>query len=88
MHQSHSFVTLSCVLSFAQDVADCVAATDATLQLSPPVVDATRVAVIGGSHGGFLTGHLIGQHVRPAGRKHILSSTNVGRKVREYIQAR
>ncbi len=42
-----------------QDVADCVAALDAALALRPAL---KKVAVTGGSHGGFLTLHLLGQH--------------------------
>eukprot|EP00638_Chattonella_subsalsa_P003190 CAMPEP_0117761534 /NCGR_PEP_ID=MMETSP0947-20121206/17345_1 /TAXON_ID=44440 /ORGANISM="Chattonella subsalsa, Strain CCMP2191" /LENGTH=818 /DNA_ID=CAMNT_0005582559 /DNA_START=174 /DNA_END=2630 /DNA_ORIENTATION=- len=45
-----------------QDVADVLAATKAAMELSPPVVNPERVAVVGGSHGGFLAGHMIGQH--------------------------
>mmetsp|Transcript_40684 Transcript_40684/g.82092 ORF Transcript_40684/g.82092 Transcript_40684/m.82092 type:complete len:924 (-) Transcript_40684:150-2921(-) len=52
-----------------QDVADVVLATQTALALtdekSKPalkLLDSTRVAVVGGSHGGFLAGHLIGQH--------------------------
>ncbi|KAK9901675.1 hypothetical protein WJX75_007946 [Coccomyxa subellipsoidea] len=41
------------------DVADCMAALDAAI--SEGLVDEGRVAVIGGSHGGFLTGNLVGQ---------------------------
>lgn len=43
-----------------QDVSDCMDALHAAIDAG--YVDADRVAVIGGSHGGFLTGHLLGQH--------------------------
>ncbi|CAI5968411.1 unnamed protein product [Closterium sp. NIES-64] len=42
-----------------QDVADVLEAIDRVVELG--YVDAARMAVIGGSHGGFLAGHLIGQ---------------------------
>ncbi|KAL6764745.1 acylaminoacyl-peptidase [Haematococcus lacustris] len=42
------------------DVADCMAALEAAV--SAGLSDPGRVAVVGGSHGGFLAGHLIGQH--------------------------
>lgn len=51
-----------------QDVADVVLATHTALALTTsssekrPLFDASRVAVVGGSHGGFLAAHLIGQH--------------------------
>lgn len=42
-----------------QDVKDMLDALDKCIELG--CVDASRVAVMGGSHGGFLTGHLLGQ---------------------------
>ncbi|GJP44976.1 hypothetical protein CLOM_g4369 [Closterium sp. NIES-68] len=42
-----------------QDVSDVLEAIDRVVELG--YVDASRMAVIGGSHGGFLAGHLIGQ---------------------------
>jgi acylaminoacyl-peptidase len=44
------------------DVQDCHDATEAVLKKFPAVVDKEKVGVVGGSHGGFLAGHLIGQH--------------------------
>eukprot|EP00930_Biecheleria_cincta_P031241 TRINITY_DN21699_c0_g2_i1.p1 TRINITY_DN21699_c0_g2~~TRINITY_DN21699_c0_g2_i1.p1 ORF type:complete len:745 (+),score=74.49 TRINITY_DN21699_c0_g2_i1:72-2306(+) len=43
-----------------QDVQDCVASVNAALQSG--AFDRNRVGVVGGSHGGFLAAHLIGQH--------------------------
>lgn len=45
-----------------QDVADVLAATKMALALEPEALDATRVGVVGGSHGGFLGAHLTAQH--------------------------
>ncbi|KAK9862725.1 hypothetical protein WJX84_011555 [Apatococcus fuscideae] len=42
------------------DVEDCIAALDHVI--AEGVVDRDRVAVSGGSHGGFLTGNLLGRH--------------------------
>eukprot|EP00899_Mesostigma_viride_P022535 jgi/Mesvir1/3466/Mv11959-RA.1 len=42
-----------------QDVHDCLDALEAVTKLG--IVDTRRVAVIGGSHGGFLASHLVGQ---------------------------
>ena len=44
------------------DVQDMVQATQEALQAYPELLDDSRLAVVGGSHGGFLTAHLIGQH--------------------------
>lgn len=44
------------------DVADVVAAVEDALRLYPDAIDKARLAVVGGSHGGFLAAHLIGQH--------------------------
>jgi acylaminoacyl-peptidase len=45
-----------------QDVQDVVDITQHALNLHRDSLDANRVGVCGGSHGGFLAGHLIGQH--------------------------
>eukprot|EP00873_Tetraselmis_striata_P005737 jgi/Tetstr1/426001/TSEL_016349.t1 len=42
------------------DVADCMDALDEAVSME--YADPNQVAVCGGSHGGFLTGHLVGQH--------------------------
>ena len=36
--------------------------TKKALELFPDVIDPEKLGVFGGSHGGFLTGHLIGHH--------------------------
>ncbi|KAF8722822.1 hypothetical protein HU200_021950 [Digitaria exilis] len=43
----------------SQDVQDCLTAIDYVI--SEKLIDASKVAVVGISHGGFLTTHLIGQ---------------------------
>ncbi|OVA05354.1 Peptidase S9 [Macleaya cordata] len=43
----------------SQDVNDVLAALDHVIEMG--LVDPSKVAVLGGSHGGFLTTHLIGQ---------------------------
>ncbi|KAL5224477.1 hypothetical protein ABZP36_011116 [Zizania latifolia] len=43
----------------SQDVQDCLAALDYVIKEG--LIDASKVAVVGISHGGFLTTHLIGQ---------------------------
>ncbi|KAJ4750643.1 Acylamino-acid-releasing enzyme [Rhynchospora pubera] len=43
----------------SQDVNDVLAALDYVIEKG--LIDANKVAVVGGSHGGFLTTHLIGQ---------------------------
>lgn len=43
----------------SQDVQDCFTALDYTIK--EELIDASKVAVVGISHGGFLTTHLIGQ---------------------------
>ena len=42
------------------DIGDCMAAL--AEEVDSGRVDGNRVAAVGGSHGGFLTGHAIGQH--------------------------
>jgi acylaminoacyl-peptidase len=45
-----------------QDVKDVVYLTEHVLERYNDSIDCARVGVCGGSHGGFLGGHLIGQH--------------------------
>jgi len=45
-----------------RDVEDCVAATRLALEKFSSILDPDRVAVCGGSHGGFLSGHLAIQY--------------------------
>lgn len=46
-------------LYFEQDVNDVLAAIDYVIDMG--LADPSKIAVTGGSHGGFLTTHLIGQ---------------------------
>ena len=45
-----------------QDVDDCMLALSVCLQQKADMLNTARVGVMGGSHGGFLTCHLIGQY--------------------------
>jgi dipeptidyl aminopeptidase/acylaminoacyl peptidase len=47
------------VKTYKQDVNDVLTALD--LVIKRGLIDPSKVAVVGGSHGGFLTTHLIGQ---------------------------
>jgi acylaminoacyl-peptidase len=44
------------------DVEDVMAATNHVLETMTDTLDASRVGICGGSHGGFLTGHCTGQY--------------------------
>eukprot|EP00592_Proboscia_alata_P026986 CAMPEP_0194445240 /NCGR_PEP_ID=MMETSP0176-20130528/127743_1 /TAXON_ID=216777 /ORGANISM="Proboscia alata, Strain PI-D3" /LENGTH=986 /DNA_ID=CAMNT_0039271763 /DNA_START=29 /DNA_END=2989 /DNA_ORIENTATION=+ len=58
----HDFLTSLAGNIGVTDVADVVAATNNVLSRTKALVDGTRVGICGGSHGGFLACHLIGQH--------------------------
>ncbi|GJQ11064.1 hypothetical protein GpartN1_g2855.t1 [Galdieria partita] len=45
-----------------QDVEECVVATEWARQVVPSLSKETRVAALGGSHGGFLSAHLTSQY--------------------------
>lgn len=44
---------------YVQDVNDVLAAIDHVIDMG--LADPSKITVLGGSHGGFLTTHLIGQ---------------------------
>jgi acylaminoacyl-peptidase len=46
----------------SQDVSDMHTATLAALEVNDVRLDTQRICVAGGSHGGFLTAHLLGQY--------------------------
>lgn len=58
MHHPESLLSVLTVL-LRQDVADCLSILDAAV--SAGLVDGARASYVGGSHGGFLGGHLAGQ---------------------------
>jgi len=59
-HYSDSFLKSLPGKIGRQDVHDCIAAVDNAMDMLS-IEAGTKVGVLGGSHGGFLTGHLIGQ---------------------------
>jgi acylaminoacyl-peptidase len=56
----------------AQDVSDVIDATQLVLSIEPRVVDEKRVGIVGGSHGGFLAAHMIGQYPGKVGAAWVL----------------
>lgn len=62
-----SVISLPCDLQFflillasmTQDVKDVLSAVDHAIEMG--LADPSRITLLGGSHGGFLTTHLIGQ---------------------------
>ncbi len=45
----------------SQDIGDIVQLTNRVLTTYKGIIDSSRVGIVGGSHGGFLSGHAIGQ---------------------------
>lgn len=54
-----SLITCYLLNTHEQDVNDVLMALDFVTKRG--LIDASKVAIVGGSHGGFLTTHLIGQ---------------------------
>ena len=50
---------LNLLASLVQDVNDVLSAVDHAIEMG--LADPSRITVLGGSHGGFLATHLIGQ---------------------------
>lgn len=57
--QNLSWIMYPSVQTYKQDVNDVLTALDLVIRRG--LIDPSKVAVVGGSHGGFLTTHLIGQ---------------------------
>lgn len=53
------FVLCLSIPDYVQDVGDVLTAIDYIIDMK--LADPSKITVLGGSHGGFLTTHLIGQ---------------------------